>query len=345
MKHVTAFAANACAGAIATILCSCAVHAPDGSGADRPPRTQESAPGAHDAHAEHARNAAVVSTPSRADTAPAHLPGLHNVVAYAGDVYSGAAPEGDVGFATLAQMGVTTIISVDGAVPEVDRARARGIRYIHLPIGYNGFDDQRRAEIARAVRDAKQVGGVYIHCHHGKHRSAGAAATAMVNLGLLGNDDAVERMNVSGTSPAYPGLFACVLEAEPMSEQAIDLVPANYPEVAAPGSFVQGMVEIDIAFEHLKEIAKAGWNVPANHPDLVPAALAGMLADTFRHLVDADSRHADELAFAAMMDAAHADAQRLEAMLVAGRSSAELDARFALVTASCADCHVAYRNR
>lgn len=44
---------------------------------------------------------------------------------------------------------------------------------IHLPIGYNGFDENRRLELVRATRDAIQEGPVYIHCHHGKHTACG----------------------------------------------------------------------------------------------------------------------------------------------------------------------------
>src|SRR5438045_3688915 len=74
---------------------------------------------------------------------PADLPGLDNVVAYAPGLYSGAAPEGPAGFDALRALGVTTIISVDGAAPELDPAKSRGMRYIHLPIGYNGMDRER----------------------------------------------------------------------------------------------------------------------------------------------------------------------------------------------------------
>src|SRR5262249_27875258 len=140
-------------------------------------------------------------------------PGIHNAVTYHDGFVSGSVPEGDAGFDTLAAMGVKTIISVDGAEPEVDKARARGIRYIHLPIGYNGFDEQRRLHLSRATRDAMADGPVYIHCHHGKHRSAGAAATIAESLGWLTPQEGVARMKVSGTSPDYKGLYACALSA------------------------------------------------------------------------------------------------------------------------------------
>ena len=134
--------------------------------------------------------------PGLEDRQPRDLPGLHNVVAFHDNYFSGSAPDGDEGFATLAAAGVKTIISVDGAEPDVAVAKAHGIRYIHLPIGYNGFDEQRRLQLTRATRDAMDSGPVYIHCHHGKHRSAGAAGAVAVSLGWLSPLEAVSRMHV-----------------------------------------------------------------------------------------------------------------------------------------------------
>lgn len=54
------------------------------------------------------------------DTTARDLAGLHNVVLFHEGFYSGSAPEGDEGFNTLASIGIKTIISVDGAIPEND---------------------------------------------------------------------------------------------------------------------------------------------------------------------------------------------------------------------------------
>ena len=107
--------------------------------------------------------------------APGEFPGLHQVVTFHPGVISGGVPGGE-GFATLAAMGVKTIISVDGGAPDVAAAKAAGIRYIHLPMGYDGCEESRVLELTRATRDSMERGGVYIHCHHGKHRSPAAAA-------------------------------------------------------------------------------------------------------------------------------------------------------------------------
>src|SRR5207302_1722064 len=69
------------------------------------------------------------------------LPGLHNVHCVADRLYSGSVPEGDAGFASLRRLGVQTAISVDGARPDVDRARRFGLRYVHIPVGYDGVPE------------------------------------------------------------------------------------------------------------------------------------------------------------------------------------------------------------
>lgn len=283
--------------------------------------------------------------PSLGDNKPRDLPGLHNIVAYHDGFYSGGVPEGDTGFAELQTLGIKTIISVDGAEPDVAKAKALGIRYIHLPIGYNGFDEQRKLELTRAARDAMKDGPVYLHCHHGKHRSAGAAGTIAASLGWMTPDQAVERMKVSGTAPSYKGLYACTAGATQLDTKLIDSVAADFPEVSHPATFVKAMVEIDEISDRLKLIEKAGWSVPKDHPDLVPAAEAGRLADLFRLLAESSKTqsHPPEFAAALKQDADRITA--LEEMIVAQqRDEAKLSETFKKVQASCKDCHAKYRD-
>ncbi|GJQ30036.1 MAG: hypothetical protein HBSAPP03_19200 [Phycisphaerae bacterium] len=283
--------------------------------------------------------------PTMADTTPVDLPGLHNVVAYHEHYWSGSVPEGDAGFDTLAGMGVKTIISVDGGAPDVESAKARGIRYIHLPIGYNGFDEQRKLELTRATRDALALGPVYVHCHHGKHRSAGAAGTAIASLGWASPEAMVARMKVSGTAAGYKGLFACVTNAGVLSSAEIDAVSPMFPERARPTGFLKAMVEIDEAHEHLKEIERAGWTVPKDHPDLVPAAVAGNLANLLKFSAETAKAKSKPAQFAELLRRNSAEAEMLEHMLAAGENdSKKLSAQFKLIAATCKDCHGTFRD-
>ncbi len=286
-----------------------------------------------------------VQLPGVDESKPRDYPGIHNAVAYHDRFVSGSAPEGDAGFDTLAAMGVKTIISVDGAEPDVEKASARGIRYIHLPIGYNGFDEQRKLQLVRATRDAMADGPIYIHCHHGKHRSAGAAATIATSLGWESSEAGVERMKVSGTAPNYTGLYACAGSAVPLTVVAIDRVPAEFPSVWKPSSFVKGMVEIDDVAEHLKMIEKAGWIAPPDHPDLVPAAEAGRLADLYRVLLESDDAKRNSADFVSLMQEGNRLAQSLEELLLNGeQDAAKLSAQLKVINASCKECHTKHRD-
>jgi len=278
---------------------------------------------------------------------PSDAPGLHNVVAYGPNCWSGSLPEGDPGFDSLRSWGVRTVISVDGAVPDVARAARFGMRYVHLPIGYDGFDEARKLELVRAVRDLP--GPIYIHCHHGKHRSAGAAAAVAASLGWMSPQAAIARMKVSGTSENYPGLYRCAATAQVLAAALIDTAPAQWPAVTRPSGMVESMVAIDDAMERLKVVEKAEWKVPTSHPDLAPTADAGAIADHLRLLAQ-DGRPRDDAAraaFAAILATSLSAAEKLESDLAAeaatdrpGRLAADLQA----LRATCTVCHAAHRD-
>jgi len=299
----------------------------------------------HGAPGVAAAPVAASDLPKTTDANPRNYQGLHNVVAYHEGFYSGSAPDDASGFDTLESMGIRTIIRVDGAAPDVEEAEVRGMRYIHLPIGYNGFDEERRVELTRATRDAMKDGPVYIHCHHGKHRSAGAAASIAASMGWMTPHEGVERMKVSGTAPNYKGLYACALESTVLSVVEIDSIPADFPEVSRPAGLVKSMVEVEEYFDLLKQVEKAGWKVPADHPDLVPVAIAGQIADLYR-LIESDERVRNKPAeFVTMLRRAGGEAQTLEDMLAAkDQDAAKLSEHFRLLNASCNSCHAKYRD-
>src|SRR5262245_9667583 len=64
-------------------------------------------------------------------------------------IYSGGEPRGAEAFAALKKLGVKTVISVDGAAPDVEAARKVGIRYVHLPIGYDGIPREQSVRIIK----------------------------------------------------------------------------------------------------------------------------------------------------------------------------------------------------
>lgn len=315
------------AAPLLALLASCA--STGGEAADAP-----GAPtAAVDTRATHAAGASDV----------AHGELLPNLRRLDDGLLSGGLPAGDAAFAELAAMGVKTIISVDGMTPDVQGAAAHGLRYVHIPITYAEVTLAEQLELARAIRDLP--GPVYVHCHHGKHRSPAAAAAAAVALGLITPAQGVAYMKDAGTAPNYEGLYACVSVARTATPAQLDAAPAGFPAVRQADGIVAAMVEVDAAFEHLSAIKGAGWQVPADHPDLVPAAEAGRLTDNLR-LSGEDPGVADlGDDFARRLADAVARASALEEAIVGGAPASELDARFTLARTSCKDCHATYRDR
>lgn len=279
----------------------------------------------------------------RADR-PTDYPGLHNLVLFGDGLVSGSQPDGAAGFASLKALGFRTIVSVDGAEPDVAAASAEGLRYVHLPIGYNGMTAERQAEIARAVRDLP--GPVYVHCHHGKHRSAAAAAGAAMLLGKADKEQALAGMKVAGTAPSYTGLWACVDLALAQPAGAVDHATAEFPTVSRPKGLAKSMIAIDEAFEHLKLVQANGWAVPTNHPDLVPAADAGTIADLYRIAGgDATLLAKHDPGFGQALRDANLRAVALEEAIARGASTKELDPLFQAAKNDCTACHAAHRDR
>lgn len=291
-----------------------------------------------------ANSVAIVAVPKLTETKPLDLGGVHNVVAYGDGLYSGSAPEGDHAFSTLAAMGVKTIISVDGAIPDVEAAKKEGLRYVHLPIQYSGIESERSKEIARAVRDLPKP--IYLHCHHGKHRSAAALGSAAVQLGLLKPEEAVARMKVSGTAPTYKGLYACVENSTLRAASDLDAVTADFPEVAKPSGIVEAMVELDERLDHLKECEKAGWTPSREHPDLVALAELSRFSDLYRQLeAEAEWISKHDAKFAEMLKASAKRAEDFEAALDSPvRDLAKFSAFMKDIAADCKSCHVGYRD-
>ncbi|MBI4717906.1 MAG: cytochrome c [Planctomycetes bacterium] len=276
------------------------------------------------------------------DTAREPTAGLHNVVEVFPGFINGSAPEGDAGFESLRALGVRTVISVDGAPPDVERARARGLRYVHLPIGYDGIGPEEALKLTRVVRDLP--GPVYIHCHHGVHRSPAAAAAVMVGLGKATAEEATAFMRRAGTSPQYAGLYQCVGRMQRAEAAAVDAVPAEFPERARTSELVDAMAAVSRSFEYLEAAAEQDWSPPAGHPDRTPKHEAVLIVAALGDLMEQETLPARGSDFRDLLAQAERSARELQAAL----SAADADARhvrFTALRASCRDCHKRYRDQ
>ncbi|HIE72390.1 MAG TPA: hypothetical protein EYP98_20725, partial [Planctomycetes bacterium] len=198
-----------------------------------------------------------IVTPTTTAKKARNLPGLHNVVTYADELLCGGVPEGEQGFAALATLGVKTVISVDGATPDLVHATAHGLRYVHLPISYDTVSSERQLQLAQAIRNVQRP--IYVHCHHGKHRRGAALATALVCAGEMSVAEVSERMGVSGTAASYTGLWQAVRAAQPMSPAQLQADPASFPSVTVVTGLVATMAEMDQIIDLVRQSHQARW--------------------------------------------------------------------------------------
>ena len=268
-----------------------------------------------------------------------HLPNAYRIHP---KVISGGLPAGDAAFEELAELGVKTIISVDGAKPDVAAARKQGLRYVHLPHGYDGIPAARVRELAKAVRDLP--GPIYIHCHHGKHRSPAAAAVACVAAGLIDRTNAALVLRTAGTSANYRGLYQAAQSARRLDGAALDRLIAEFPETAAIPPLAEAMVALEHTHDHLKQIAAAGWKAPLEHPDLAPAHEALLLREHFTELLRLESVQAQPAEFRRYLTESEAAASELENCLRQSSSAQVISATFAKITQACANCHQQFRD-
>jgi protein tyrosine phosphatase (PTP) superfamily phosphohydrolase (DUF442 family) len=279
---------------------------------------------------------------------PVELPGIHNAFQIGGRYFTGSVPEGDASFAALAKAGVKTIITVDGARPDVEGAKKYGIRYIHLPHGYDAVSKNAIVQIAKAVTTVE--GPIFFHCHHGKHRGPAAAAIACITTEGWSPEFADKWLRLAGTDTNYAGLYRTVENFRPFSADELKAIPANLPERAKVSGLVEAMVEVDTRWDHLKAVRKAGYQVPKESPDIVPANEATILMEHYRESQRLeDSRKHGEKFLRQLTEGEKLalDAARLlreHASKPGPELVRQLDAAFDGLNRSCATCHKAFRN-
>ncbi|MEL6797553.1 MAG: hypothetical protein AAFO89_12115 [Planctomycetota bacterium] len=270
--------------------------------------------------------------------------GLENVIVFGRGVISGAEPEDEIGFDTLASLGVKSVISVDAARPNLEAAAARDMRYAHIPVRYDGFEGDQRLALAKAFRELPRP--IYIHCHHGKHRGPAAAALGLICVGELEPTEGIELMRTAGTSEHYDGLYGDVSDAIRIPGINIDtLGPDELPEYVEVTGLSASMVDINDVFRDIRAVADNGWQVPSDHPDIELEEIAPRLPDLFRALADDLDRPANahvDAGYRAMMRDAAETASAFEAAIISEKLTLADQLRSS-VAQSCVSCHEAHR--
>lgn len=273
-----------------------------------------------------------------APTAEPRLDGIENPWRLTPHLYSGGEPHGDADFAKLEKLGVRTIVSVDGARPDLDVARRHGMHYVHVPIGYDGLPQAAQWALTRVGREAK--GPIYVHCHHGQHRGPAAAAIVCQAASGINHQQAQDILKLAGTGKQYGGLWRDVAGFVP---PALDQVLPELVEAAHVSSLAEAMAALDRQADHLGMCMKAGWKAPPEHPDLAPAQEALLVREGLheaRRLLS--PQHAKELG--AAMSAAEKVAAELQTAIEANEPRRATSA-YEQLRRSCTDCHKKHRDK
>ena len=261
-------------------------------------------------------------------------------------VVSGGVPDGDAGFQQLRELGIQTIISVDGAKPDLQRARRFGLRYVHLPHGYDGIPESHRKALAKAVLELP--GPVYIHCHHGKHRSPAAAIVASVGAGLVERGNGVAFLHAAGTSERYVGLFGAAQSAKRFSRSELRSYQVAFPAVAQVTPLANAMVDLDRAFDRLRTADEWEWSNTSSQPEATPTHQAMILKEHFAELLRLRSERRPQ-DFRDMLTHSRDAASEVVALLEAGpltaKSQASLRDSLITIQTNCRRCHRRYRDR
>ena len=274
------------------------------------------------------------STPGSDRESPSHL---RNFCEVGDGILSGGEPHDAQSFHELAALGVETIVSVDGALPNVAAARAAGLRYVHIPLGYDGIDQHAQLSLAQVGKSAERP--LYVHCHHGKHRGPAAAAIVALSCQTLDKPQAIELLRQAGTSKDYGGLWQAI-ENYKRPDPGTPL--PKLVEQAKVSSLATAMVQIDRAYADLQLCATAGWKAPREHPDLAPHQLAVLIREGLRE----SHRHLPKKTDPALIEQfSEAESVALSLQEALAEADAKTASRtFQAVGEACTQCHVRFRN-
>lgn len=298
-------------------------------------------------HAQPAAPAAKPAAPAVAAVAPKPAPtepqkieiaGIKNAYRVSDRIYSGSEPEGDAAFEALKQLGITTIVSVDGAKPDVATAKKHGLEYVHDYFGYGGVPKGAQEVLAKVVREKK--GPIFIHCHHGMHRGPAAAAIAWC---LDSGADAAKReafLKAAGTDPEYAGLYRDVKDFDP--EKVRDANP-KLLESQKGESLHNAMAQLGDDWDVIKTAHEGMWLDPVEKPEDAPTARALLVMQNFKESGRAHGAKFDAQ-FVKWMKEAEDGSQKLHDAL-AKKDLTAADAAFAAVKTDCRQCHKAYRKK
>ena len=187
-----------------------------------------------------------------ADSAPANFLDINQKLGtkLAKQVYSGGEPAERKHFRWLAGQGVKTIVSVDGIAPDLNLAKAYGLRYVHIPLTYSGISRDSGLAMLRVLEE--MPGPIFVHCHHGQHRAPAAVAYMLRASESVSKDEALEILFRGGTSKEYLGLWTDVRNAKKRTDN--EKLPELKSTATVP-DFAKRMAGLARSLEKLQKVA------------------------------------------------------------------------------------------
>lgn len=272
---------------------------------------------------------------------------LQHLVCFGRKIVTGDSPAGDAAFQALKDLGVRTIIRVDGQPPETERADKLGMTSVHLPLSFSGITQGQAQALAKAVRDLP--GPVYIHGISSDRRAAAAAAVASVVLGDFTPEQAEAALAVSGV-PANRdnGLYASIKSLTSLPLEKLGDVEFNFSAKSSVSRLTAAMVQIQKTWSRIEEAQKLRWKIPdarkdlnvgADSLELIDRCVAAGSMDSVKNLPRASERLLETRTALTQLQrqwqSGHAGAAEID----------KLDAAYQRATGSCVACHEEYRDR
>ncbi len=266
------------------------------------------------------------------------LPGLPRLTKLSDRIFTGYEPTGNAGFDSLQKLGIKTIVNADGATPDIDAAKARGMRYIHIPYGYDTVPDEVQKAICKIIKECD--GPFYFHCHHGQHRGPAAAAIALRADTGCDAETGLAVLTRCGTGKDYKGLWKSVGEFKPPGKD--EPLPELH-EISKVNDLPQAMARMDRVWDNVILLQKSDWKPPADHPDLSAEHEALILGESLRTIARLNVEKDQKQDMWLRMKETESFAFHLRDALKSGDTK-QANERFHAIENNCMNCHSLYRN-
>jgi protein tyrosine/serine phosphatase len=156
------------------------------------------------------------------------VPGVGNFHQVNEHVYRGAQPS-DKGFASLARLGVKTVIDLRGQRSEQKAVQNAGLHYVRMPWnGYKAPDEKQIAAVLSLMNDNTQW-PVFVHCRRGADRTGTAIACYRILHDHWTNEQALSEAKTFGMSSLEVAMQHYIMNFQAGNFLAASGTPATAP--------------------------------------------------------------------------------------------------------------------